>query len=193
MEPGGDRPIFHKKGGVSSWSGALCFCLVPHIPSLTDRSREPLVLLPTGFASTSNSVSLYRRLLVMRVVLPQPWSMLYDRQYARGLKGLNRGRTFSSSCYNLHLQSVVGGRPQVGHYKQVMIRWQDLGLGDDAVGQAVLPAFSCDFSPGDLEARDSLMGSQPRDAPVEIAGDVSLIGREGSRQVLRFSKNFRKP
>lgn len=40
VEPGEDRPIFRKRGeGVSLWSGALCYCLVPHIPSLTDRSE----------------------------------------------------------------------------------------------------------------------------------------------------------
>lgn len=62
-------------------------------------------------------------------------TMLYDRQYARGLKGLNRGRTFSSSCYNLHLQSVVGGRPQVGHYKQVMILQNEGGEQETTCNQ----------------------------------------------------------
>ena len=38
---------------------------------------------------------------------------------------------------------------------------QDLGLGDDAVGQAVLSALFGDLCPGDLKACDSLMGQDP--------------------------------
>lgn len=45
-EPREDGPIFHDQGGGSVHGLVRCFCLVPHIPSLTDRSREPLVLLP---------------------------------------------------------------------------------------------------------------------------------------------------
>lgn len=72
-------------------------------------------------------------------------------------------------------------------------RRQDLGLGDDAVGQAVLPAFGSDLRPGDLEARDPLVGSHPGHAPQEVAGDVSVIDGERRRQVLRLSQNLWKP
>lgn len=74
-----------------------------------------------------------------------------------------------------------------------MIWRQDLGLGDDAVGQAVLPAFGGDLSPGDLEACDSLMGSHPGHAPQEVAGDVSIDDGERGRQVLWLGQNLWKP
>lgn len=70
---------------------------------------------------------------------------------------------------------------------------QNLGLGDDAVGEAVLPAFGGDLSPGDLEARDPLMGSHPGHAPQEVAGDVSLVDGERRCQVLRLCQNLWKP
>lgn len=71
-----------------------------------------------------------------------------------------------------------------------MIWRQDLGLGDDTVGQAVLPALSGDLGPGDLEACDSLMGSNPGHAPQEVSRDVSLVDGERSRQVLWLSQNL---
>lgn len=67
---------------------------------------------------------------------------------------------------------------------------QDLRLGDDAVGEAVLPALGGDLSPGDLEACDPLMGSHPGYAPQEAAGDVSLVDGKGSCKVFRFRQNF---
>lgn len=81
VEPGEDRPIFRKRGeGVSSWSGALCYCLVPHIPSLTDRSEGATGTSTSwgGWGGCSpplnNSVPLYRWFLVVGVVLPESGS-----------------------------------------------------------------------------------------------------------------------
>lgn len=75
-----------------------------------------------------------------------------------------------------------------------MTYWrQDLGLGDDAVGKAVLPAFRVDFRPGDLEAGDPLVRSNPGHAPQEGARDVPFFDGEGGRQVLRFGQNFGVP
>lgn len=70
---------------------------------------------------------------------------------------------------------------------------QNLGLGDDAVGQAVLPALGGDLGPGDLEARDPLVGGHPGNAPQETAGDVGLVDRKGGCQVLWFGKDLGEP
>lgn len=75
--------------------------------------------------------------------------------------------------------------------KRGTYRRQDLGLGDDAVGQTVLPALSSNLCPSDLEARDSLTGGQSGHAPQEVPSDISLINWERSRQVLWFSQNLR--
>lgn len=56
-----------------------------------------------------------------------------------------------------------------------------------------MPALGGDLSPGDLEARDSLMGSHPGHTPQEVAGDVSLVDGEGSCQVLWLGQNLWKP
>lgn len=72
-------------------------------------------------------------------------------------------------------------------------RRQNLGLGDDAVGQAVLPALGGNLGPGDLEARDALVGSHPGNAPQETASDVRLVDRKGGCQVLWFRQNLREP
>lgn len=69
--------------------------------------------------------------------------------------------------------------------------WQDLRLGDDAVGKAVLPALGGHLRPGDLEPRDPLVGRHPGHSPQEAAGDVALTHGEGGRQVLRLGQNLR--
>lgn len=74
-----------------------------------------------------------------------------------------------------------------------MIWRQDLGLGDDAVWQTVLPALGGDLSPGDLEACDSLIGRHPGHTPQEVTGDVSFIDGEGSREVLWLGQNLWLP
>lgn len=48
-------------------------------------------------------------------------TVLSDWQYVGGLESLDGGRTFPSCCYDLHLQPVVGGGPQAGHHKHVVI------------------------------------------------------------------------
>ena len=68
--------------------------------------------------------------------------------------------------------------------------WEDLGLGDDAVGEAVLPALGGHFRPGDLEARDWLMGGQPGHAPQEAAGDVAVADGEGGGQILGLRQDL---
>lgn len=70
-------------------------------------------------------------------------------------------------------------------------RWQNLRLGDDAVGEAVLPALGGHLRPGDLETRDPLVGRHPGHPPQEAAGDVPLADGEGGRQVLRLGQNLR--
>lgn len=69
-------------------------------------------------------------------------------------------------------------------------RRQDLRLGDDAVGEAVLPALGGHLRPGDLETRDPLVGGHPGHPPQEAAGDVPLADGEGGRQVLRLGQNL---
>lgn len=70
---------------------------------------------------------------------------------------------------------------------------QDLGLGDDAVWQTVLPALSGDLSPGNLEACDSLIGCNPGHTPQEVTSDVSFIHGKGSCEVLWFGQNLWLP
>lgn len=70
-------------------------------------------------------------------------------------------------------------------------RWQNLRLGDDAVGKAVLPALSGHLCPGDLEPSDPLVGRHPGHSPQEAAGDVALTDGEGGCQVLRLGQNLR--
>lgn len=48
-------------------------------------------------------------------------TVLSDRWYVGGLEGLDGGGTFPSRRYDLHLQPVVGGGPQVGDHKHVVI------------------------------------------------------------------------
>lgn len=73
-----------------------------------------------------------------------------------------------------------------------MVWRQDLGLGDDAVGEAVLPALCGNFCPGDLKACDSLVGQNPGNAPQEISSDVAVVDREGGCQVLRLGQHLGK-
>lgn len=75
--------------------------------------------------------------------------------------------------------------------KKQSYRWQNLRLGNDAVGKAVLPALCGYLRPGDLEPRDPLVGRHPGHSPQEAAGDVSLTDGEGGCQVLRLGQDLR--
>lgn len=81
--------------------------------------------------------------------------------------------------------TYFGVSPHANTYRR-----QDLGLGDDAVGEAVLAALGGDLSPGDLKTRDPLMRRHPGHAPQEAAGDVSLVDGEGGGQVFRLRQNL---
>lgn len=72
----------------------MCYCLVPHIPSLTDRSEGAtgtslpggaggVVVVGRGLASARDSVPLYRRFLVVGVVLPESGSWERDTRGQR--------------------------------------------------------------------------------------------------------------
>lgn len=83
-------------GGVVGSCGlaVMCYCLVPHIPSLTDRSEGAtgtslpwgaggVVVVGRGLASARDSVPLYRRFLVVGVVLPESGSWERDTRGQR--------------------------------------------------------------------------------------------------------------
>lgn len=72
-------------------------------------------------------------------------------------------------------------------------RGEDLGLRDDAVGEAVLSAFRRDLGPRDLEACDALVRLRSSHSPEEVACDVPLMDGEGCSQVLRLGQNFGMP
>lgn len=83
-------------GGLVGSCGlaVMCYCLVPHIPSLTDRSEGAtgtslpwgaggVVVVGRGLASAGDSVPLYRRFLVVGVVLPESGSWERDTRGQR--------------------------------------------------------------------------------------------------------------
>lgn len=63
-------------------------------------------------------------------------------------------------------------------------RRQDLGLRDDAVGEAVLSALSRDLGPRHLEASPGLEEVGLGHCPGEVPCDVHVVDHEGGRQVL---------
>lgn len=107
-----------------------------------------------------------------------------------GPEGPDGGRALPAGGQHLDFQAIQGGRPQVGHGEHVVIRRQDLGLGDDAVGQAVLSALCRDLSPSHLEPSHGLVEIGLAHLPRKAAGDVHILDDERSRKVLRFGKYF---
>lgn len=63
-------------------------------------------------------------------------------------------------------------------------RGQDLGLRDDAVGKAVLPALGGDLRPGHLEAGHGLVEGGLGHLPREVSCDADVLDHEGGGEVL---------
>ena len=102
----------------------------------------------------------------------------------RGPEGPDGGGPLPRRRQHLHLQAVEGGRPQTGHREHVVIRGQDLGLRDDAVGKAVLPALGGDLRPGHLEAGHGLVEGGLGHLPREVSCDAHVLDHEGGGEVL---------
>lgn len=60
-------------------------------------------------------VSLWRRLVVVGMTMFKMGSVCRRRREVRGPEGLDGGGPFPSRAQHLNLQSVEGGRPQIGH------------------------------------------------------------------------------
>lgn len=85
----------------------MCSVPAPYIPSLTSHTREPQVLLTVGLIffppnPFSSSVSLHCGLLVMRVVLSEPWP--YKQEKCRS-ESLYRKCWFSCRVCSVNLLS----------------------------------------------------------------------------------------
>lgn len=113
-------PYFMSSGGgfggggqFMVWCTVFLFGSTHSFADRQERAEGHWYFSLMGPPQLANSVPLHRRLLVMGVVLPQPGPMLYDWEYVWGLEGLDGGGTLPAGCYDLHLQSVVGGRPQI--------------------------------------------------------------------------------
>lgn len=94
------------------------------------------------------------------------------------------GRPLPGDGEHLDFQSVEGGRPQIGNGQHIMIRRQYLGLGDNAVGEAVLSALRGHLRPRHLKPSHGLMEVALGHLPGKVARDVHVVDDEGGRKVL---------
>lgn len=125
----------------------------------------------------------------MGVAMFQVGSVRWGREVGRP-EGSDGGWPLAPCGQHLDLQSVQGGRPQAGHGEDGVICGQDLGLRDDAVGQAVLSALRGHLRPCHLEAGHGLVEVGLGHLPGKVAGDVAVLDREGGRQVLGLGQHF---
>lgn len=179
---GGELPAGHNNSSDPS------LCLSTHCSLSQDSCKEPTSVL------SLNRPHLWQMLL-NEMLKTEPTCLMQGKAYWLHMTEL------SSLCY-LDTYRIFNIWKQttftvwlMGKREKVLIKtdtyWgQDLGLGDDAIGETILPALSSNLRPGDLEARDSLTGGQSGHTPQEVPSDISLINWERSRQVLWFSQNL---
>lgn len=126
----------------------------------------------------------------MGVVVLQVRPVCGRRWQLGGAEGPRRGRPLPRCGQHLDLQSVQGGGPQIGHREDAVLRRQDLGLRDEAVGQAVLSALGRHLRPRHLEAGHRLVEVGLGRLPREVACDVGVLDEERRGQVLRLGQHF---